>query len=418
MKSRGILTLAIWLLIWPVAAAELPRSEPEQVGISAERLERIRSVLRDHVAEGRLAGAVALLARRGKVFFFESFGARSLHPETPMTNDTLFRIASMSKPITSVAVMMLYEQGRFLLDDPVSRYLPELGGLEVAVAPESANPAEGAFATAPAEREMTIQDLLRHTSGLTYGFFSDSSIDQRYRQAGILTGDATIAETVEKLGELPLKHQPGTTWEYSVSVDVLGRLVEAVSGLRFDRFLEDQLFAPLRMRDTGFHIAQADLPRLSTNYRWLEDRLRPTEPNAVEGYVEPTTHFSGGGGLVSTAADYFRFCQMLLNGGQLEGQRLLGRKTVELIRSDHLGDIALPRRPGYGFGLGFAVRTQPGLATIPGSVGEFNWGGAYGTTFWIDPQEEFIGVFMIQLRPSPRPYSREFKGLAYQAIAD
>ncbi len=203
-----------------------------------------------------------------------------------------------------------------------------------------------------------------------------------------------------------------------MSIDVLGRLVEVISRLRFDRFLEERIFEPLGMVDTGFHVAKPDLPRVATNYQWKDERLVPAEANPVESFVTPTRYFSGGGGLVSTAADYYRFCQMLLNGGELGGHRLLGRKTVEWMTSDHLGGIELRRRPGYGFGLGFAVRMVPGLAPIPGSVGEFNWGGAYGTTFWIDPSEDFIGIFMVQLRPSPRSYSREFKGLAYQAIVD
>ncbi len=411
-----LLACSFSLLMWPAQAEELDRAPPAAVGLSEERFERIRNVLRAHVEEGRIAGAVALVARGGEVAFFESFGARDRERGVAMTDDTIFRIASMSKPITSVAVMMLYEQGHFLLGDPVSRYLPELGGLQVAVdAPDS----DGAgLVTVPAEREMTIQDLLRHTSGLTYGFFGDTPVDRLYVEAGVMSGDPTIAAMVTKLGTLPLKHQPGSTWEYSMSTDVLGRLVEVVSGLPFDRFLEERIFTPLEMVDTGFHVAKPSLPRLAANYQWQDGRLVVADPNPIESYETPTTYFQGGGGLVSTAADYYRFCQMLLNGGELEGRRLLGRKTVEWMTSDHLGDLARPRRPAYGFGLGFAVRSQPGLATTPGSVGEFNWGGAYGTTFWVDPREGFIGVFMIQLRPSARPYSREFKGLAYQVIVD
>lgn len=413
MRCRALLGLVTWLLLGPVAASGLPLVDPAEVGLSDERLDRIRRVLQGHVEEGRIAGAVVLLARRGRVAFFESFGRRDREADVAMTDDTIFRIASMSKPITSVAVMTLYEEGRFQLGDPVSRYLPELADLEVAVPSE-----DGVLRTVPAEREMTVQDLLRHTSGLTYGFFSDSPVDKLYTEAGVLSKDQNLAETVEKLGRLPLKHQPGTVWEYSISVDVLGRLIEVISGMPFDRFLEERLFDPLDMPDTGFHIAKDELPRLATNYRWHEEQMVAAEPNAFESYETPTTYFSGGGGLVSTAADYFRFSQMLLDDGHLDGTRVLGRKTVELIRTDHLGDIRMPRNPGYGFGLGFAVRTHPGRAPIPGSVGEFHWGGAYGTVFWIDPREEFVGVFMIQLRPSPEAFGQQFKTMAYQAIVD
>ena len=261
---RLLLVLLLSVLAWPGQAANLDLARPAAVGLSEERLERIRAVLRNHVEEGRIAGAVALLARRGKVAFFESFGDRDLERDTPMSDDTIFRIASMSKPITSVAVMMLFERGQILLSDPVSLYLPEFRGLEVAsVQSVTQGPSTG-IATVPTQREMTIQDLLRHTSGLAYGFFSDSQVDQLYRAEEVLSGDATIAETVTKLGTLPLKHQPGSTWEYSLSIEVLGRLVEVVSGLSFDRFLEEQIFSPLDMTDTGFHVAKPALPRVAT----------------------------------------------------------------------------------------------------------------------------------------------------------
>jgi CubicO group peptidase (beta-lactamase class C family) len=415
---RLLLGLLIGLLAGSAQAKNLDRAKPAALGLSEERLDRIRSVLHDHVEEGRIAGAVALIARHGKVAFLESFGQRDRESDTPMTEDTIFRIASMSKPITSVAVMMLFEEGHFLLNDPVARYLPELGGLEVAVDKGTSPGPAANVATIAATRDMTIQDLLRHTSGLTYGFFGDSAVDKRYLEEGVLTQDASIAETVSKLGAIPLKHQPGTTWEYSISIDVLGRLVEVVSGMPFDRFLEERIFTPLDMTDTGFEVAESALPRVAANYQWKDERLVPADANPHEDFGRPATYLSGGGGLVSTATDYFRFCQMLLNGGELDGRRLLGRKTVEWMTSDHLGDVGFTRRPGYGFGLGFAVRMERGLAPVPSSVGEFNWGGAYGTTFWVDPDEEFIGVFMVQIRPSPRSYSREFKGLAYQTIAD
>jgi CubicO group peptidase (beta-lactamase class C family) len=295
-------------------------------------------VLREHVERGRLAGVVGLLARRGRIVWFEAYGWRDREASSPMPRDALFRIASMSKPITSVAVMTLVEEGRILLSDPVSRYLPELGKLSVAVEQRDAATGEVRVETVPAAREMTVQDLLRHTAGLTYGFFADSWVDRRYRELGILSTDQTLAETVSKLGTLPLKHQPGTVWEYSIAVDVLGRLVEVVSGLPFDRFLAERLFAPLEMRDTSFNPPASALGRVASLYEPADgESLRPVKLGRSQDPAQTTTYFSGGGGLYSTARDYARFAQMLLDGGTLDGRRVLGRKTVELMRSDHLG---------------------------------------------------------------------------------
>jgi len=422
-RSRSRLAISAFLLSLALASAavagELRSGRPESVGMSSERLARLDAALREHVERGRLAGAVGLLARRGKVVWFESFGWRDREASSPMPRDALFRIASMSKPITSVAVMTLVEEGRILLSDPVSRYLPELAKRQVAV--ETRDPATGEIRieTVPAAREITVQDLLRHTAGLTYGFFADSWVDRRYRELGIMTTDRTLADTVTKLGGLPLKHQPGTVWEYSIAVDVLGRLVEVVSGLPFDRFLVERVFAPLEMRDTAFNPPAVALGRVAGLYEPGDgEAIRPVKLGRSQDPAQTTTYFSGGGGLYSTARDYARFAQMLLDGGTLDGHRVLGRKTVELMRSDHLGSMAGRDRPGYSFGLGFGVRTDPGLAPEPGSVGEFYWGGAYGTTFWIDPAEQLIGVLLIQLRPQPRDYDTEFRSLAYQAISD
>jgi CubicO group peptidase (beta-lactamase class C family) len=399
-------------------AGELPSARPEPLGLSPERLARLERVLREHVEQGRLAGAVGLLLRRGRVVWSAQVGWRDREAGARMSPDAIFRIASMSKPITSVAVMQLVEEGRLLLSDPVSRYLPELRGLQVAQ--ERVDPRTGQVhvETVPARREMTVQDLLRHTSGLTYGFFGESWVDRRYRELDVFTGDRTLAETVTRLAGIPLKHQPGEVWEYSVSVDVLSRLVEVVSGQSFDRFLRERLFEPLDMRDTAFELPAEKLGRVAALYQPADDgTIRPVVPSDSQDPGKPKTYFSGGGGLVSTARDYARFAQMLLDGGALDGQRLLGRKTVELMRSDHLDGIPGPD-PGYGFGLGFGVRTAPGVVPQPGSVGEFYWGGAYGTSFWIDPAEQLIGVFMIQLYPQPRAYDAEFKTLAYQAVVD
>lgn len=400
-------------------AQGLPTADPLEVGLAPDRIQRVRDVIARRVEEGKIAGAVMLISRKGKVAYFDTIGMQDREAEKPMTKDTIFRIYSMSKPITSVAVMMLYEEGRFQLNDPVSKYLPELGGLQVGVEMKNPDSGETTFKTVLAEREITIQDLLRHTSGLTYGFFGESAVDKKYTAEGLLRTDKTIAETVEKLGKLPLKHQPGTQFEYSVSTDVLGRLVEVVSGQPFDEFLEQRIFKPLGMTDTAFYVPSEKIDRLA--------QLYAPQPNGTivaaaalisRDYAEQPTHFSGGGGLASTAADYTRFCQMMLNGGELNGTRLLGRKTVELMTSDHLGSI--PKSPllrDYGFGLGFAVRPQVGGFATPGSTGDYYWGGAAGTGFWIDPKEELIGVFMVQ-NWMEHDSSTLFKNLVYQAIVD
>jgi CubicO group peptidase (beta-lactamase class C family) len=418
VKIASALLLAV-LAFGGARAGELERVRPERVGMSPQRLARIDAALRDHVERGQLAGAVALVSRRGRLVWLRAHGWQDREAELAMREDSIFRIASMSKPITSAAVMILVEEGRLLLSDPVSRWLPELGKREVAV--EQRDPASGELRvqTAPSPREMTVQDLLRHTSGLTYGFFGDSWVDHRYLELGVFSRDRTLADTIAKLAGIPLKHPPGTRWEYSVSIDVLGRLVEVVSGMPFDRFLQERIFDPLEMRDTGFNLAPGKLARLASIYEPADGgAIRRVTPRGTQDLSVPVTYFSGGSGLVSTARDYARFAQAMLEGGALDGRRILGRKSVELMSSDHLGAIPGLGRPGYGFGLGFAVRTERGLSPQPGSVGEFNWGGAYGTSFWIDPAEQLIGVLMLQLRPQPRDYDTEFRTLVYQAIDD
>jgi CubicO group peptidase (beta-lactamase class C family) len=328
----------------------------------------------------------------------------------------------MTKPITSVAVMMLFEQGQFLLNDPVSKHLPEFENLEVGVERLDPETGEKVLTTVPADREVTIRDLLRHTSGLTYGFWGDSLVDEMYIDKKVLTDDATIQETVAKLGTIPLKHQPGTVWEYGLSTDVLGRLVEVISGQRFDRYLEEHVFGPLGMEDSGFFVPPESSRRLAAVYEANEDNtaLSPYDPDRTRDYLNETTYFSGGGGLVSTAEDYVRFCQMLLNGGELGGVRVLGSETVELMTRDHLVGITDRRDLGpYGFGLGFAIAQDRGMSGEILSEGAFGWGGMAHTGFWIDPQEELVGVFMTQLLPdSPLPYRDLFRPVVYQAIVD
>ena len=410
-------------------ATTIPGCSPEDAGFSPSRLARIDLTFQNYVDRKEAAGAVALIARRGKVAYLQTWGDRDREQQKPMTEDTIFRIYSMSKPITSVAVMMLYEEGHFFLDDPVAKFLPELAGMQVQTERRDPKTGEVTTETRSAKRPITIRDLLRHTAGLTYGFFGDSEVDRAYRSQGILIDEDTIAQTVQKLGKIPLRFEPGDRWHYSVSVDVLGRLIEVVSNKPLDEFLRQRIFDPLGMGDTGFQVPESKRDRLAQLYTpkgteasreaFLKGspptkEIEVLESNELSSYDESATHFSGGGGLVSTAADYWRFCQMMLNGGH----RILSRKSVELMTSDHLHGISGFARSGSTFGLGFAVTTDVGQAGSLGSVGSFSWGGAAGTRFWIDPQEELIGIFMVQILPHRTRMGEEFRLLTYQSIAD
>jgi CubicO group peptidase (beta-lactamase class C family) len=422
------------LIAVPVLADGLPITRPDRVGLSQERLDRIDVVMKDHVEKGHIPGALGMIARRGQVAYFSTWGQRDREAGKPMTPDTIFRIYSMSKPITSVAAMILFEEGRYSLNDPVKKFLPELAELEVKS--EEKDPATGVTTVriSKAHRDITIRDLLRHTAGFTYGFFGDTEVDRAYRERGILREQKDLGELLTQLGKLPLRFEPGTRWHYSLSVDVLGRLIEVVSGKTFDRFLDERLFEPLGMNDTAFWVAPEKMDRLAQMYSpkgsqfgtdaFLRAKggiqeLVPSDRQASRDFVAKPGLMSGGGGLVSTANDYLRFSQMMLNGGQLDGRRILSRKTVELMTTDHLGDMPGMMSRGYGFGLGFAVARDVGQIGDLGSVGEYNWGGAAGTRFWIDPQEQLIGIYMIQIIPhTGLEYGTEFKRLVYQAIAD
>ena len=395
-----------------MTSSPLPEAKPEDIGLSTAGLARLGRVMRGEVERGRVPGAVALIARRGRLAYFEAFGERDPASAAPMQSDTIFRIYSMTKPIVSVAAMMLWEEGRFLLSDPISKYLPELGALKVAVA------RGGEIDQVDAERAITVQDLLRHTSGLTYEFRGNGPVHKMYMAARIYSRDQTNAEQVAALSKLPLLNQPGTKWEYSRSTDVLGRLVEVLSGVSLGEYLQEHILKPLGMIDTAFHVPSASLGRLAEGFA--------KDPDTGSGVqlvnVKDAPKFeSGGGGWVSTTADYARFLQMLLNRGKLDGVRYLSRKTIELMTSDHLGpitgapDLLLP---GYGFGLGFAIRLQPGISHVPGSVGQYFWGGLAGTTFWVDPAEELFAIMMIQA-PGQRDYFRTlFRDLVYAAFDD
>jgi CubicO group peptidase (beta-lactamase class C family) len=412
------------------APAASPVVSPETVGLSSERLARIASAIQKNVDDRRTAGGVSLVARHGKIAYFQAVGMSDRDAHKPMRTDSIFRICSMSKPITSVAVMILYEEGRFLLDEPVSNYLPEFKHMKVLDPPWPQDKTSPPGALVDAKRPITIFNLLTHTSGLTYQW--NPRLGKAYRDANVGSGikqqEGTIGEAVKRLAALPLLFQPGDDWEYSLADDVLGRLVEAVSGMPFDRFLAERIFQPLGMRDTGFFLAEDKASRLATAYAYDEQKgLRPILDNEVmdgEGgfqytadypYRGPHTYFSGGGGLCSTAEDYYRFCQMMLNGGELSGTRIISRKSVELMSHNHV--VGKPN--GGNYGLGFGTVGDPSQLTELGSVGSFSWGGFYFTSFVIDPKEDLVAVFMGQMNPSGGlNLSSKAIALAYQAIKD
>ena len=400
----------------------LPTAAADEVGMSAERLERVDRVMRAYVDRREVAGVVSLVARRGKVVHFSTFGSRDAEAGAPMTHDAIFRIASMTKPIASVALMMLYEEGHFQLRDPIAKWLPEFADMQVASAATYQEVGRARFRTEQASQPITVQHLLTHTAGLpnTYRGITKPDFDAIGPQRE--PGD-TLAAFVTRLSALPLNFHPGERWEYGRATDVVGRLVEVLSGMRFDRFLQERIFEPLDMVDTHFYLPAAKLDRFAAQYRPKDGGgLALTEaPSAGSRFVrEPHSYFSGAGGLVSTARDYFRFHQMMLNGGELDGARILGRKTVELMTLNHVGDHGVWLvGPGYGFGLGYAVVQDPGAAGMPYSPGAYFWWGAYNTTFWVDPREELIGVLLTQLRPYTHLNIRQdLATLAYQAIVD
>jgi CubicO group peptidase (beta-lactamase class C family) len=435
LVKQSVLTAVVVTLIATLHAQGLPQGTPESAGLSPERLARIKTAMDAEVAQNRVAGGVGLIARKGKVVWFESFGMADKEAARPMQKDAIFRIFSMTKAVTGVAVMTLYEDGRFALSDPVSRYLPEFATMRVAV--ERTDPATGRSVlshTVPAVRPITILDLLRHTSGFNYEGPHDEKGNLVYQTAGLNAGggnDFPLSEFTKRLAQAPLVHQPGAIWDYSYSMDVLGRLVEVVSGQPLDQFFADRIFKPLRMDDTGFYVPQQKLGRLATLYNPSPKGVVRADAAAQEAARRKPALLMGGAGLVSTTMDYARFTQMLLSGGVLEQTRLLSPTTVDLMRSDVLGSLpkALIRLPvgdgppvvaelppaGYGFGLTFAVSRGPDQTGAVGSKGEYNWAGAAGTTFWIDPDEQLVGVLMIQTMFDLTMGSK-FKQLAYQAI--
>jgi CubicO group peptidase (beta-lactamase class C family) len=401
-------------------------AKPEDVGFSSARLARVETWMGEQVASGRLAGLEVMINRRGRTAFHHCHGKRDLARGTAATPDTIYRIYSMTKAMTSVAIMMLYEDGRFQLDDPITRYLPAFANLRV-----HTGGGFGAVLTEPAQRDITFRDLLTHTSGLTYGFMQANAVDAVYRAKGLeLPGsDLTLAEFADKLATAPLIAQPGKEWNYSVATDLLGHLVAVISGQPFDQFLRNRVIGPLGMSDTDFHVAPAHADRFAACYmRGPESPLTLLDDPSRSRFLKAPSAPSGGGGLVSTARDYMRFCQMILGRGALGTTRLLGRKTVELMTMNHLdGDMAAMGQPrfaesnynGIGFGLGFSITLDPAKAQIVGTQGECAWGGMASTAFWIDPKEDLAVVFMTQLVPSSAyPLRRELRVLSYQALVD
>ncbi len=415
------LLVAVFILAAIGFAQDLRIVKPETVGLSSERLERIGATVQRSIDDKLIAGAVTLVVRRGQVAWFKAQGMADREAGKAMRLDTMFRICSMTKPITSVAVMMLYEQGYFLLEDPVSKYLPEFKNTRVYVQPATGEPY-----SIPASRKITIRDLLRHTSGLTYQW--NPVLGPLYKNANIASGllpyDGTIEDSVKRLAGVPLLFNPGDRWEYSLGTDVLGRLVEVISGMPLDQFFRDRIFVPLGMKDTFFYPPDDKLDRLAAVYTYYPDRglNRFPETPITEGsfsysadypYRGPKKLFSGGAGLVSTAQDYLRFCQMMLDGGRVGNIQLLSRASVELMTHDQLGKISSDQSFGLGFGID-GIKTP--LAEV-GSAGEYKWGGFYYTAFSIDPKEQLIVIFMAQLHPTgDLSIDRQVDSLAHTAL--
>jgi len=395
----------------------LARALPAELGLCPQRTRRLLDVFQSEIDHQRLPGAVLLIARHGKIALLECLGQQDPAAGTPMAVDSIFRIYSMTKPIVSVAVMMLMEQGKLLLSDPVSKYLPEFAAQQVAT-----QDAQGRVELRPPARAATVQDLLRHTAGLTYEFLGNVAVQQQYASANIGSRERSNAEFSKALAALPMMAEPGSVWEYSRATDVLGRLVEVVSGQTLGQFLREHILLPLGMHETTFAVPAAQHARIAEPFAHDPDGGVPMRLIDIR---RTAALESAGGGLASTAMDYARFLQFMLNKGELDGVRLLGARTVEFMTADHLGGIPinggaastlLP--PGHGFGLGFAVRTAAGLAPVPGSVGLYYWGGIAGTSFFVDPAQDLFALMLIQA-PNQRDYFRPlFRGLVYAALID
>ncbi len=423
LKNRAAFVLSLVLFVQTFAslgyAQELPRAKPEDVGMSSQQLTRLSTTLDGYVKDGRLAGGVALVMRRGKVAFLHTFGSRDREANSPMKADTIFRIASQSKALTSVGIMMLQEEGKLLISDPVSKFIPEFANSTVAVPKDG-----GGYDVVKAKRQITIRDLLTHTSGISYGTGPAKDKWDAAKISGFYFSDRDepIGETIKRMAALPMDAHPGEKYIYGYSTDTLGYVIERASGMPLDQFFQQKIFDPLGMKDTSFYLPMNKLDRLAVVYSAKDgkaDRAPVEGTIASQGhYVNgPRKNFSGGAGLLSTPGDYARFLLMMLNGGQLNGKRILGRKSVELMTTDSLFGITF--RPGQGFGLGFSVVKDIGLYGALSSVGEYGWGGAYHSTYWVDPREQLVVVYMTQFLPAGNidDYGKLRAGI-YSAIID
>lgn len=421
--SRRVISSFNWLLALTLLAAVFNQNRlaaeelkavanPETLGFDASKLEKIDQAMLDQIKDGKIVGCSALIFKDGKIAYARNWGKRDRKKDLPVEDDTIWRIYSMSKPITSVAVMQLVEKGKINLDDPIARFIPEFKDLRVFDRSakqddrENGNGKKTELPTVPANRPMTVRDLLRHTSGLTYGFFGDTPVDRAYRKAGILFLDADLQDMTRKLGKIPLLYQPGTRFHYSVSTDCLGRVVEVATGKSFKEYLQENIFDPLQMKDTFFTVPKAKQARLAELYRFQGAANLVPAPRltSVRFVNEQNRFYSGGGGLCSTTGDYLRFSRMLLNGGELDGNRILRKKTVQEMTRNQLPKGAAGRN--FQFGLGFQISPE----------GHFSWGGAAGTRFWVDPKNRMITIFMIQINPYRGGHGQTFKRLAYQAL--
>lgn len=419
--SQRIATLFLFASVFVVCtlAQELPKAKPEDVGMSSQRLAQLSTTLDDYAKNGRLAGGVAMVLRRGKLVYLHSFGQRDREANSPMKADAIFRIASQSKALTSVGIMMLQEDGKLLISDPVSKFIPEFANSTVAVPKEG-----GGYDIVKAKRQITIRDLLTHTAGISYGGGPAKDKWEAAKISGFYFSDRDepISETVKRMAALPMDAHPGEKYIYGYSTDILGVVIEKASGQSFDQFLQGRIFGPLGMKDTSFYLPESKMDRLATVYSAKDGKI---ERAPVEGTIQSQGHyvkgprksFSGGAGLLSTAGDYARFLQMLLNGGQLDGKRILSRKSVELMTTDHLNGISF--RTGQGFGLGFSIIKDLGAYGALSTVGEFGWGGAYHSNYWVDPKEQLVVVYMTQLLPAGNidDYGKLRAGI-YSSIVD
>ncbi|MGY0563258.1 MAG: serine hydrolase domain-containing protein [Paraglaciecola chathamensis] len=415
--NQLLLACAASALLAQSALADIRTTNPKKVGMSQARLERIEPAMQAFVDEQKLAGTLTLVARKGKVVHVEGVGYRDREAKAPMSEDTIFRIYSMTKPITAVAALTLWEQGKFQMNDPVSKYLPELANLKVYAGMDGEN-----MVLEDTSKVMTIKQLFTHTAGFSYGF-TQSPVDKLYQQSALFSGQIKRQYLLKEVAKLPLNHQPGSKWNYSIGTDIIGILVERLSGQTLGAYFEQHIFEPLEMDDTGFYVPKDKQDRLAQIYVINQQgQTVPMENEPLGDYLSAPEIESGGGGLVSTIEDYYTFTQMLLNGGEYQGKRILGRKTVEYMRTNHLPTSLIPFEPsstGEGYGLAMSVTVDEQGANTMGSAGDYGWAGAASTYFRIDPKEQMIVISMTQLMPSSYfSYNKDFKNIAYQALID